>query len=66
MWVVGCLWAVLVGSGRFASEVDPRVGEFWRSRPIAPASLFGVKLLVGLAVVVLVLDGTAAVGATRL
>ncbi len=61
MWMVGCIWAVVVGAGLFAAEVDSRMGEFWRTRPISLAHLFGMKFFVGLAAVLLVLDGSAVV-----
>ena len=61
MWVIGMLWAIIVGSGLFAAELEPRVGEFWRTRPIPTGMLFAIKFIVGLAAVLLVLDGTAVV-----
>ena len=59
MWIIGLLWAVVVGAGLFSAEIDWRIGEFWRTRPISPWRLFGVKFVVGLSAVLLVLDGTA-------
>ncbi len=59
MWTVGFLWAVVVGAGMFSAEVDWRVGEFWRTRPIPFWGLFAAKFFVGLLAVLLVLDGTA-------
>jgi len=56
-WAIGALWSVVVGAGLFASDIDPRIGEFWRTRPIAPWKLFAVKFLTGLLVTLLVLDG---------
>lgn len=56
-WAMGALWSVVVGAGLFAGDVDPRIGEFWRTRPIAPWKLFAVKFLTGLFVTLLVLDG---------
>ncbi|HEX4142154.1 MAG TPA: hypothetical protein VHY91_01280 [Pirellulales bacterium] len=58
MWFIGCLWAVVVGAGLFSSEIDWRVGEFWRTRPISAWSVFTVKFVFGLLAVLLVLDGT--------
>jgi ABC-type transport system involved in multi-copper enzyme maturation permease subunit len=61
LWIVGLLWAVVVGAGLFSSEIDWRVGEFWRTRPISAGQLFGVKFIAGLLAVLLVLDGTVVV-----
>jgi hypothetical protein len=58
MWIIGILWAVVVGAGAFSAEIDWRIGEFWRTRPIPAWRLFGVKFVVGLLAVLLVLDGT--------
>ena len=54
---VGMLWAVVVGAGLFAAELRSDLGGFWRSRPIPTWLWFSCKFCVGLAVVVLVLDG---------
>jgi hypothetical protein len=59
IWIIGMLWSIIVGAGLFAAEVNPRVGEFWRTRPIPPGALFAIKFVFGLAAVLLVLDGTA-------
>jgi ABC-type transport system involved in multi-copper enzyme maturation permease subunit len=58
MWIIGMLWSVVVGAGIFSAEIDWRIGEFWRTRPIPAWRLFGVKFVVGLLAVLLVLDGT--------
>jgi len=58
-WFLAAIWCVVVGAGLFASEADSRIGEFWRTRPIAPAGLFTMKFLAGLVVTLLVLDGPA-------
>ncbi|HTU23823.1 MAG TPA: hypothetical protein VMF30_00410, partial [Pirellulales bacterium] len=58
MWFVGIGWAVVVGAGMFSAEIDRRVGEFWRTRPIASGQLFAIKFVVGMAVVLAVLDGS--------
>jgi hypothetical protein len=58
MWVVGLLWAVVVGAGVFAAEMDSRMGEFWRTWPTSAWRLFAVKFVIGLIAVLLVLDGT--------
>ena len=57
-WIVGLLWAVVVGAGIFASELDAKLGEFWRAAPIRPRQLFAIKFIAGLIVVLLVLDAT--------
>jgi hypothetical protein len=54
---VGMLWAAVVGSGLYAAELGEELGSFWRSRPISPAMWFWCKFFVGLAAVLLVLDG---------
>lgn len=54
---VGMLWAAVVGSGLYAAELGEGLGSFWRSRPISPAMWFWCKFVVGLAAVLLVLDG---------
>jgi hypothetical protein len=56
-WIVALLWAAVVGSGVFASDLGPRLEQFWRSRPISPSVWFWVKFLAGLAAVLGVLDG---------
>jgi hypothetical protein len=56
-WIVAILWACVVGTGIYAAELQPRLREFWQSRPIHMASWFWVKFLVGLAAVVGILDG---------
>ena len=58
MAFVALPWAVVVGAGIFASEIDWRIGEFWRTRPIATGQLFAVKFAAGLLAVLLVLDGS--------
>jgi hypothetical protein len=58
MAIIGILWAVVVGAGIFSSEIDWRMGEFWRTRPISARRLFGVKFVAGLLAVLVVLDGT--------
>jgi hypothetical protein len=58
MWVVGLLWSIVVGAGIFAPELDSRIAEFWRAWPTATWRLFSVKFFIGLAAVLLVLDGT--------
>jgi hypothetical protein len=58
MAVVGMLWATVVGAGLFSTEIDWRIGEFWRVWPVPFRRMFAIKFLVGLLVVLLVLDGT--------
>ncbi len=58
MWSIGLVWAVVVGAGTFAPEIDSRIGEFWRTLPISTGSLFIVKFFVGLLAVLLVLDAS--------
>jgi ABC-type transport system involved in multi-copper enzyme maturation permease subunit len=58
MFIVGLVWAVVVGAGTFAAEIDLKIGEFWRTLPIATWRLFAVKFFAGLLVVLLVLDGS--------
>jgi hypothetical protein len=57
-WVIGLMWAVVVGAGVFSAEIDPRVGEFWRTWPVPFWHLFTIKFLIGLLAVLIVLDGT--------
>jgi hypothetical protein len=58
MWFVGLLWSIVVGAGVFAPELDSRIAEFWRAWPTGTWRLFSVKFIIGLAAVLLVLDGT--------
>jgi ABC-type transport system involved in multi-copper enzyme maturation permease subunit len=55
-WIVALLWGAVVGSGMFANEFEPKLEQFWRSRPISASTWFWVKFLAGLAVVLGVLD----------
>ena len=57
MWIVGLLWATVVGAGIFAAEMDNRIGEFWRTWPTSTWRLFAVKFVIGMATTLLVLDG---------
>jgi hypothetical protein len=54
---VGVLWAAVVGSGLYASELGSGLGAFWRSRPISPGMWFWSKFLIGLVAILVVLDG---------
>tara|TARA_R110001599_G_scaffold91663_1_gene240699 strand:- start:63 stop:650 length:588 start_codon:yes stop_codon:yes gene_type:complete len=58
MWIIGILWATVVGSGIFAAELTPGLGHFWMSRPLKMNHWFWFKYLVGLCAVLTVLDGT--------
>ncbi|MEO7402058.1 MAG: hypothetical protein ABIU95_00145, partial [Burkholderiales bacterium] len=58
MWVVGLLWATVVGAGIFASEFDHRISEFWRTWPTSSWRFFAVKFLIGMATTLAVLDGS--------
>lgn len=57
MFVIGMLWAVVVGSGLYSSDLESRLGTFWRSRPISPGMWFWTKFMIGLVAVLGVLDG---------
>jgi len=61
MSAIGLLWSVIVGAGVFAAEIDWRIGEFWRTRPIPFWRFFGTKFFVGLLAVLVVLDATTIV-----
>ncbi|MGO8697552.1 MAG: hypothetical protein ACLQVY_07535 [Limisphaerales bacterium] len=56
-WVVAMLWATVVGSSLYSSELGPALGSFWRSRPISPGAWFWSKFAIGLLAVLTVLDG---------
>ena len=58
MFIVGMLWSVVVGSGLYSQDLDQKLGNFWRSRPISTAMWFWCKYVVGLVAVLVVLDGT--------
>jgi hypothetical protein len=58
VWIVGFLWAAVVGAGSFAAETDARLGELWRTWPVPFRRFFTIKFIVGLLAVLLVLDGT--------
>jgi hypothetical protein len=62
---VGMLTALLVGIGTFVGELQGRVLEFWRSRPIEPALWFWTKYLTGFAAVALLLAAPIACGGAR-
>ncbi|MGC1276175.1 MAG: hypothetical protein WBC44_20930 [Planctomycetaceae bacterium] len=56
-WIIATLWAAVVAAGVFGSELQPRLEDFWRSRPISPTTWFWTKYVVGLLAVLIVLDG---------
>ena len=56
-WFVAMLWATIVAVGIFAGELRPRLRSFWSSRPVRVSHWFWIKYVVGLAAVLLVLDG---------
>jgi len=57
VFFVGMLWAVVVGSSLYSSDLDSSLGDFRRTRPISHAMWFWNKFIIGLAAVLLVLDG---------
>lgn len=57
MFVVGAVWAVVVGSALYSADLGSGIGSFWRSRPIPPGMWFWTKFTVGLLAVLVVLDG---------
>ena len=54
---VGMLWAAVVGSALYSAEFGSGLGGFRRSLPIPSGMWFWCKFLVGLAAVLIVLDG---------
>lgn len=58
VFFVGILWAVVIGSSLYASDLSAKVGGFRRSRPIPHAMWFWNKFVIGLAAMLLVMDGT--------
>lgn len=56
-WIIATLWAAVVAAGVFGLELQPRLEDFWRSRPISPTTWFWTKYVVGLLAVLIVLDG---------
>ena len=55
-WIVAILWGAVVGSGIFAGELNPKLEQFWRSRPISASAWYWVKFVTGLVAVLSVLD----------
>jgi ABC-type transport system involved in multi-copper enzyme maturation permease subunit len=52
---VGMVVALLIGIGTFIGELQGRMLDFWRSRPIEPALWFWTKFVTGLAAAALLL-----------
>ncbi len=61
MFIVGMLWAVVVGANLYSAELSPGLGSFWRSLPISTGAWFWSKFVVGLLAVLAVLDGVTIV-----
>ena len=57
VFFVGMLWAVVVASSLYSADLDSKLGSFRRSRPISQSMWFWNKFLVGLAALLLVMDG---------
>ncbi len=57
MFFVGMLWAVVVASSLYSADLDSELGSFRRTLPISPSMWFWNKFLLGLAAVLLVMDG---------
>ncbi len=55
--------AVILGQSAFSEDLTARLDGFWRTRPISPPALFGVKLLTALNGIVLLLVMLVIVGA---
>lgn len=58
---IGFLWAIMVGTGTFAPDLEPRLANFWRSRPIDPIKWFWLKYLTGAAAIVAFIDAPVVV-----
>ncbi len=57
MFIVGILWAVVVGSSLYSADFGSGLGSFRRSLPISPRMWFWCKFVMGLVAVLSVLDG---------
>lgn len=57
--VTGALWSIVVGSGIFSTDNTSSLGRFRRSRPIPHRQWFWIKFFVGLAAVLILLDGAS-------
>lgn len=58
VFFVGILWAIVVGSSLYSTDLGAKVGSFRRSRPIPHTMWFWNKFFIGLAAMLLVMDGT--------
>lgn len=52
------VWATVVGTSLYSSDLSDSLGGFWRSRPISPRVWFWCKYVVGLVTLLIVIDGT--------
>ncbi len=60
-FAIASLWSAVVGASLFSAELEPGLGTFWRSRPISPARWFWIKFYLGLAAVLVVVDGSTSI-----
>ncbi len=49
---IGCVLALIIGTGSFVHELEPQLHTFWRSRPISPKQWFWLKFFAGAVVIV--------------
>ncbi|QDT34282.1 hypothetical protein [Thalassoglobus polymorphus] len=49
---MGCVLALIIGTGTFVHELEPNLYTFWRSRPISPRRWFWLKYFAGAIVIV--------------
>lgn len=57
---LGTVMALVLGVGGHVADLEARVWQFWRSRPIRPAGWFWIKYFTGAAVLVIAFDGALA------
>lgn len=57
---LGTIMALVLGVGGPAADLEAGVWQFWRSRPIHPASWFWLKYVTGVVVLILAFDGALA------
>lgn len=48
---IGCVLALIIGTGSFVHELEPQLYTFWRSRPISPKQWFWLKFFAGAVVI---------------
>lgn len=60
-FAIASLWSAVVGASLFSAELEPGLGTFWRSRPISPSQWFWIKFSLGLAAVLVVVDGSTSI-----